>query len=89
MTYNWFKIFNLDEFNALGLTSRLYTLELMGVGVKEILVTKGNSVSILYDDVFLSLGLNDENPFAFDGHAVYEDDNGDVFLGIEVEEDEE
>lgn len=82
MIYAWYKIFNLPEFEATGLVSRAYTFELEDVGIKEILVTKSNLVSILYEDVFLPLNLNDKNPFEMDDHAIYIDANDDVFLGI-------
>lgn len=85
MQYTWFKIFNRTEFNALGLVSRTYTLNLAGIGEKDILVTKGLAVGMLYEGVFLSLELNDKNPFEFDGHAAYVDENEDVYLGIAVE----
>lgn len=86
MIYNWFKIFNKTEFEALDLPSKEYLLNLEGVGEKTILVTKGNSVGILYEDVFLLLDLNNKNPFEFDDHAIYVDINNDVYLGIKVEE---
>lgn len=87
MIFDWFKIFNLVEFNALGLVSRTYSLELEGIaGIQEILVTKGNTVSMTYQGVMLALNLNDENPFRFDGFAIYVDENQDVFLGIEADE---
>lgn len=86
MTFTWFKIFNRAEFIALDLVSKVYILDLDGIGEKEIMVTKGNTYGILYEGVFLSLELQDQNPFAFDGHAIYVDANNDVFLGIEVDE---
>lgn len=83
MIYDWFKIFNLTEFNAAGLVSREYVLELEDIGQKSILVTKGDLVSVLYDDVFLSLNLNAHNPFEFENHAVYLDPlTNDVHLGV-------
>lgn len=85
MNYNWYKIFNLAAFTALGLVSQTYTLELEDLGQKDILVTKGNHVSMLYEGVYLTLEFNDQNPFAFDGHAIYLDEAGDVWLGIEDE----
>lgn len=86
MIYNWFKIFNLTEFEALDLVSKNYHLDLEGLGEKDILVTKGNGVSILYEGIFLTVNLNAKNPFPFEGHAVYIKENNDVYLGIEVEE---
>lgn len=85
MIFDWWKIFNLLEFETAGLVSRTYTLELQDLGVKDIMVTKGNYVSILYEGVFLSLNMNAANPFTFEGHAIYIDGNNDVYLGIEVQ----
>lgn len=84
MQYTWFKIFNRTEFEALGLVSKKYTLNLEGLGQKEILVTKGNLVGMLYEGIYLALDLNG-NPFAMDDHAIYQDANNDVYLGIAVE----
>lgn len=84
MIYDWYNIFNLAEFNDLGLVSRELSLELEGVGSKTLRITKGNYTSILYNDVFLPIEMIDKNPFEFDGHAVYVDENDDVFLGIAV-----
>jgi hypothetical protein len=90
MTFTWFKIFNLTEFEALGLVSRTYTQVLEGIGQKDVLVTKGECVSILYEGIFLPLQLNDINPFIKNAddetevaHAIYIDANDDVYLGIE------
>lgn len=82
--YNWYKIFNLTEFLATNLVSREYTLELLGIGIKTILATQGNTNSITYDDVMLSINMNAKNPFEFEGKAVYLDESNDVWLGIAV-----
>ena len=87
MIYTWFKIFNTIEFDALDLVSKTYTLVLDGVGQKDILVTKGVGYGITYEGVFLSLLLNDINPFEFEGLAIYVDVDSNVFLGIEQDED--
>lgn len=84
--FDWYRIFNVNEFEALGLISKTYTLELEGLGFKDILVTKSNFLSLTYEGVFLSVGLNDRNPFSMDGFAVYKNDNDDIFLGIAVDE---
>ncbi len=81
-TYTWFYIFNLIEFEALGLVSRSYSLVLDQVGQIEVLVTKGNYVSMTYDDVLLPINLNDANPFEFETYACYLDENNNVWLGI-------
>lgn len=86
MTYRWFKIFNLLEFEALGLVSRTFTLELEGIGQKDILVVKGIGFGLVYERIFLRLNMNGANPFEFEGHAVYQDEENDVYLGIAVDE---
>lgn len=80
----WFKIFNLVEFNATGLVSRSFTYNLTGKGIKTFLVTKGNLVSITHEGIMLSIGLNEKNPFEFEGHAIYLDENDDVFWGFPI-----
>ena len=82
MIYDWYKIFNLATFEALGLVSQNITVELEGIGQKEILITKGNAVSIIYEGVFLTLSFSSNNPFEFEDHAVYVDESSDVWLGI-------
>ncbi len=83
--YDVYKIINLDAFNATGLVSRKLSLFLGTLGLKEILVTRGNLVSILYEGVYLSLNLNDKNPFEFEDHCIFIDPNNDIFLGIKSE----
>lgn len=87
MIYNWFKIFNLVEFEDSLLTSKQYDVILEGYDSNTILVTKGIGTSVNIDDVFLPINLNEKNPFAFEDRAVYLDDNNDVWVGIAVDED--
>ncbi len=82
MIFDWYKIFNLDEFEATDLTSKNYEVVLEGLDVRNVLVTKGVGVNVTFDDVFLKIGLNDANPFIFESRAVYLDSNNDVWVGI-------
>lgn len=84
--FDWFQIFNTDDFEALGLVSRNLTLFLLGYGEKEILITKGNTIALTYDGVLLPVEFAEKNPYVRDGYAVYKDADNNVFLGIEVEE---
>lgn len=84
MTFDWYKIFNLQEFEDTGLVSREYTLELEGLGEKTILVTKGNAVGVLFEGVYMALELNGENPVAMDGYGVFLDEAGDVHVGVQL-----
>lgn len=88
MIYDWYKIFNLTAFNALDLVSRTYSFNLADIGIREVMVTKGDTVGVLYEGIFLSIGLNDKNPFEFDLHAVYLDANNDVWLGVNGREED-
>jgi hypothetical protein len=82
MAHFWYKIFNSVEFEALGIPSKTYTVELEQIGTKDILVTKGIALGITYEGIFLSLNLLDQNPFYFEGMAIYKNSNNDVFLGF-------
>lgn len=84
MIFKWFKIINKAEFEATGLVSRQLDLILDGIGAKTCLVTVGNYFSITIDDVMLSVGMREENPFIFEDRAIYLDANNDVFYGILV-----
>jgi hypothetical protein len=82
MTFDWYQVFNLDEFEATGLVSRELTLILQGIGSKTFLITHGDLTSLTVDDTMLSIGLTDDNPFVFNSRAVYVDQNRDVWFGI-------
>ncbi len=84
--YNWFRIFNKTEFDNSGLVSRTITPTFVGIGVVNILITNGYKTGITYNDIFLSLELNGENPFEFEGHAIYIDEIFDVFIGLPIED---
>ena len=84
MIYNWYNLINYDDFVAMDLPSHAVEVYLEDIGLKTILITKGSYVSILYEGIFLSYNLNAENPFAFEGHAIYKDTNNDLWLGIQT-----
>jgi hypothetical protein len=81
MTYNWYEIFNTDDFDTDALVSKEYVINLVGIGVKSILVTKGFSYSIVYDETLLTLNMGEDNPFEFGGYAIYKDSENTVWLG--------
>jgi len=84
MTYNWYKIFSLTEFAATDLVTRNLTVDLIGVGSVEILISVGNLTSILFDGHFLPINFLSNNPFVRGEYAVYLDANNFVWLGIEI-----
>lgn len=83
-TYNWYKIFNLGEFEEDDFVSDQFDVTLEAIGTKTILVSKGFHVCVLYDGVLFPLKFNDENPYVRDTQAVYVDAAQDVWIGIEV-----
>lgn len=84
MGYTWFKIFNKTEFEAKDIPSESVTMFLVGKGQKTILITKGDSLSIVFDGVMLPIKFADKNPWADSGYAVFIDEAQDVYLGFEV-----
>lgn len=86
MTYDWFRLLDLNEFIVSGLVSISRDFTFPNIGTKTILFTSGNLYSLLYEDVFLSLALNDKLPFYFDDHAVFCDEDNFIWLGIKHED---
>jgi hypothetical protein len=82
MEFDWYEIYNLDDFEALGLFLKTVEVFLEDVGLVEVLITKGNFVSITYNDILLPINMNDENPFVFEDHAVLLDQDNNIWLGI-------
>lgn len=86
--FNWFLIFNRLEFDLTGLVSRKYSVTLDGIGDKDILVTRGNLLSMTYEGVMVSLDTNPPvdapftAPFIFDNLGMMQTTNGDVYLGV-------
>lgn len=81
-SYKWYYLFNAAEFNATGLISRTLNLNLDGIGIKKILITKGSALGITYEGVFLGVNMAGKNPSAMDGLAVYQDESDQVWLGF-------
>lgn len=88
MNYDWYELFNLTEFVATGLVSRTLKLSIEGVGEVDVLITVGNWVSIVYDGVMLPIGFAGKNPYAISPYAVLQDTDANIWLGIEVPEEE-
>lgn len=88
MNFDWYKLFNLEEFMALNLVSRNLKVSLEGRGEKEVLIVRGNQVSLVFADVILPIGFENYNPFIEVGsqssYAVFKDSDNNVWLGIEA-----
>lgn len=85
--YDWYKIFNKEDFEDTELVSKKYNFDLEGLGPKEFLVTKGNTVALTYEGIFLPVQLGDANPYSIDSMAIFlDEETDDVYLGFLVEE---
>jgi hypothetical protein len=87
--YDWFKLFNLTDFLATGLVSRetLYRFEVYGD--KTILVARGNTNTISFDDgeVIIPIPTEIGQSNVRGIYAVYLDANNLVWLGFATEVD--
>jgi len=82
MNYFWYRIFNEADFNNVDYNAKTYTLNLEGLGLRRILVTKKKLLGITYEDTYLPLSLNNKNPFYFNDKAIFKNSSGNVFLGF-------
>lgn len=62
---------------------RTLSVDLLGIGEKDILITKGITTAITVDGTMLPINFLGKNPFYRDGMAVYLNPEGIVYLGIE------
>lgn len=90
MTFDWYNVFSIPEFQAEGLVSKNLLYNLQDIGEEEMIVVSGNLLSLIFRDVILPVQFFDKNPTVREGedgtYAVYVDENDDVWLGIEVAE---
>jgi len=82
--WNWFNIFNYDEFIALDIPARDLVVVLQGIGTESILISRGNILSVTFRGVYLPINLLDINPKIEDGYGVFLDESNDVWIGIEL-----
>ncbi len=80
--WNWYNIFNLTDWLATELVSRTLTLDIVGIGETEFLITQGNETGITVGDAFLPLNFEGSNPFVSGSKGVYVDANNDVWYGV-------
>lgn len=81
--YTWFNLFYLPDFLSSGLISRTLRVNLETLGQKDILITHGNEVGVIYDGNFLVVKMGGDNPFIRDDYAVFLDSDQNVWFGIE------
>lgn len=83
MSFDYYFIFNLDEFLALGLVSKTYTLDLEGVGTETFLAVHGSFNSLVFRDVLLPLDSGAQVRPGIDGtYTAVVNQSRNVYLGI-------
>lgn len=80
--FNWYILFNKVDFTSKELVSFNGTVNIEGVGIKDFLITQGNMTSIVFDNVLLTIDLNQKNPFRIGNYAVWQDEDNNIWLGI-------
>lgn len=86
--FNWYLIFNRHEFEEFKIPSKMYSVILNGIGEKDILATRGNLLSIVYNSTMVSLDTGEDpqrpflGPFFMDNIGIYQNENSDIFLGV-------
>lgn len=85
MNFDWYKLpITLTDFLATGLTSRELIVLFESIGRSQVMISRGNLVSITYKDVNLPVNLPGSNPYYDSGYAAYLDSNQNMWLGVEV-----
>lgn len=80
--WQWFKVFNVDEFNKWDVPDIYLKLNLRGLGEQEIVVARGFKTSILFLGYWLVPGLNNRNGFSVrDKVSAYIDDENTLWVG--------
>lgn len=78
----------MTEFLATNLGSKIYNLNLEGVGQSDFTVFLGNVVSIKYLDEFMPVDMYDEPLYEKLNYAIYRDDQtNNVWFGFLVEDE--
>jgi hypothetical protein len=81
--FDWYKIFEYEDFIESGLVSQSKRVFLEGIGFEEILITKGVMTSVLFRGVFLPLEFNGQNPYSFGGdYSIFKDPSNSIWIGV-------
>lgn len=85
MSYTYYPIETVANFDALGVVRQNYQYILGDQGVKEIAIVKKRYYSVIIDDLFLPVGLNDRNGFNFKDHTALISE-GIIYVGFNDED---
>lgn len=80
--WRWWKVFNLDEFNALNVPDYYLTLNLDGLGLTDIVIMRGFDISVLFLGYVLTPFLNGRNGFSIENKvSAYIDEDNNLWVG--------
>lgn len=80
--WQWWKVFNLDEFNAPDVPDRYLNVNLEGLGQTDIVIARGFNICICFLNYWLIPGLNNRNAFTADNKVgAYIDDDNNLWVG--------
>ena len=79
---NWYQLFNQAEVANLPYVQGTFTLQ--GYGTADVRLCRGNTLSLVFNGVYIPTRLNGRVPFVTkDGkYGAYLDANGNVWLGV-------
>ena len=83
--WKWFKVFNLNDFDALGVPDFTFTADLADRGLQTYRLLKGYLYSVIVDGLVLTPFLNDRNGFNKDNRSAYIDQDNNLWVGYAPE----
>lgn len=85
MIFDWYLVYNLTDFDALNIHSKSIPLNTEDRGLINLIITKGQyyGVNFVDDDIFLAVGINNQNPFNLGSRSVAIDTHNNLWIGLE------
>jgi hypothetical protein len=84
--WQWYKIYNLDNFDKLGVTDYTFDIELEGRGWTTFRICKGTLYGVVVDGIYLAPSLNGKNEFNKGNRSAYIDDKRNLWVGYNATE---
>jgi len=83
---NWYPIITITDFKKNDTPSMDISIETAEYGILEIRIVKSNFYALVYNDIYLPIELNEQNPYQRDNLKAYSDGNT-LWIGF-IEADE-
>lgn len=79
--WQWYKVFNLNNFDKLSVPDYVFEIELEDKGVQSFRICKGFLYSVIVDRIYLTPFLNDINGFNKNERSAYIDEERNLWVG--------